>query len=768
MTRLSRFLAVALLVALGSTTGGAAQEDAKAYNLAVIYRLPDDPNVARHASLFESNSINMRASVEAECSNAADDDAKKSCRRDAEISFRKRMAANEEVGFWLGYYDLAHWHLMLPLTWQEATDPHLDLEFNKTSASEFAEIGVRASVDGGGAGCTFHGPNSSAVHFGEEQELCEALLVSTESKGWEAALLSASRRGDIRVVEGGTRRSREEKGRPHWGNWLPVNNELDHQGQTALMAAVQGGQNDLVKFLVEHDARVGKRDRRGWTALTYAAHYNEGALDYFAAHGLGLCCAAHDGDVSTLVAAVNHGADVNVRDENKGGFEGGVPLECGAEEGQTEAVAWLYTHGAKLTDRALIYAAWGGHTDTVAWLVSHGVSVEARDTSWRSTALIAAAGGGHADIVAWLVAHGANIQDRDRFGRTALIAAAGWDGNVETVAWLVDHGADVEDRDNGGKTTLLTAAESGNSAIVAWLVAHGANIQDRSNDGTTALIYAAGDLGNFETVAWLVGHGANVEDRDDSGYTALMKAAGPDKKNKRDVVAWLVAHGASVHDRAKDGTTALLEAAKGDRWGGGGVEAVAFLVGHGANLEDRDNGGKTALLIAAECGQTDIVAWLVAHGANIQDRAKDGTTPLMHAATALFGGKTLAWLVDHGASVEDRDDNASTALMRAAETGSRDNVAWLLRHGAKPEDRDKLGRTALIRAAAYSEKKNLPFMAEDLRDTADWLIYYGGNPFARDNAGETALDAAVRNGNSIMADFLRAAMRQASSDRGSQ
>src|SRR5579872_663723 len=101
--------------------------------------------------------------------------------------------------------------------------------------------------------------------------------------------------------------------------------------------------------------------------------------------------AARDGDIATMHALIEGGADLGQR----GGVNGWPPLMHAIHKNRTAAVATLLEAGADPNERA----------------------------SGGSTALIMAAVYGYADMVRLLLAHGADPRMRDRNGDSALAVA---------------------------------------------------------------------------------------------------------------------------------------------------------------------------------------------------------------------------------------------------------------------------------------------------------------------------------------------------------
>lgn len=159
-------------------------------------------------------------------------------------------------------------------------------------------------------------------------------------------------------------------------------NTTDPSANTLLMLAVRENHLDLVKRLLDRQAKVGARNRYGETALMFGAR---GSLEM----------------VKLLVA---RGAAIN----------------------QT---GW----------NPLIYAAWQGKTDVVKYLLEKGAEIDALSLNGIS-ALMMAARGGHFDTVKLLLWEVADPNIRSESGATALVWALKA-GNTDIADLLKQAGA---------------------------------------------------------------------------------------------------------------------------------------------------------------------------------------------------------------------------------------------------------------------------------------------------------------------------------------
>ena len=166
--------------------------------------------------------------------------------------------------------------------------------------------------------------------------------------------------------------------------------------------------------------------------------------------------AAAQGDASSVVLLLDHGADIEAMDD-----EGRTPLHEAAAFNTEPAVA--------------------------AVLLDHGANIEARADEGITPLHAAAAQNAEPAVAALLLDRGADIAARDNYGATPLHRAA--ENNVEpaVAALLLDRGADIDAVSRDRHTPLHRA----NSAMAALLLERGANIEARAMGGATPLLITA-------------------------------------------------------------------------------------------------------------------------------------------------------------------------------------------------------------------------------------------------------------------------------------
>ncbi|XP_006916831.1 receptor-interacting serine/threonine-protein kinase 4 [Pteropus alecto] len=228
-------------------------------------------------------------------------------------------------------------------------------------------------------------------------------------------------------------------------------------GGSLLHLAVEGGQEDCVKWLLLNNANPNLTNRRGSSPLHVAVEKRaRGIVELLLARKVSvnatdedqwtaLHFAAQNGDACSTRLLLEKGtdlhSDVDVRNELAQ-----TPLHVAAETGHTSTARLLLHRGARREAvtaegcTALHLASRNGHLATVRLLLEEKADVLARGPQGQ-TALHLAAAHGHAEVVEELVS--ADVLDLpDEQGLSALhLAAQG--RHAKTVETLLKHGAHV-------------------------------------------------------------------------------------------------------------------------------------------------------------------------------------------------------------------------------------------------------------------------------------------------------------------------------------
>ena len=173
--------------------------------------------------------------------------------------------------------------------------------------------------------------------------------------------------------------------------------------------------------------------------------------------------AAREGDADRVRKLLDAGADVNVRNANKGRLQY-TPLHWAAHYGHLEIAELLISRGATVDaidsafSNPLYLAAEQGHPKVVKFLISKGAEVNVKSSRSGYTPLHRAAWGPVAR----------------RFGKQAETFGADPEQDYKKiVAFLIAKGAEINARDNDGKTPLDQAIKGSTEEMVALIRKHG-------------------------------------------------------------------------------------------------------------------------------------------------------------------------------------------------------------------------------------------------------------------------------------------------------
>ncbi len=261
-------------------------------------------------------------------------------------------------------------------------------------------------------------------------------------------------------------------------------NFVNEDGWTVLMLAVEGGDTEMVKLLLENkqiDPNLADKD--GWTALMLAA------------------VKGHTEDLKLLLE--NEKTNPNLADER--GF---TALMFAVDKGHAETVKPLLENeetNPNLVNKdgwtALMSAADKGHTEIVKSILENEKTNPNLVNNDGWAALILAANKGHTKIVELLLENEkTNPNLAQENGLTALMYAAG-QGHAEVVKLLLKNKQiDPNHADENGKTALEIAKDRGNSEMIKIL---------QNQEQLQSQLVVAVSSGNLEKAENLINRGAN-------------------------------------------------------------------------------------------------------------------------------------------------------------------------------------------------------------------------------------------------------------------
>ncbi|XP_030751415.1 uncharacterized protein LOC115878949, partial [Sitophilus oryzae] len=277
---------------------------------------------------------------------------------------------------------------------------------------------------------------------------------------------------------------------------LPLIKDVDIQ--KTLLHSVKTDNGDVIDILVHSGADVNFQDADGFTPLFTAASY---------------------GNLSTVNALLNHGADPNktttycgtplqqrsfkrhnevVKKLLKAGsgvdaiFEGKNIIHIAAEQADKDILLALLENNAdalskdKEGNTALHYAILNDCTDVIDVLIAQGIDINAKNDQFH-TVLYSACRYDIPDVVKRLISHNADVSIKENCLGWSPLHRACEEGNLDVVRVLLDAGANVSDVTKFKDTPLHRAVGKGHEGIVEELVRRGGDVTAVNGRGESVL-----------------------------------------------------------------------------------------------------------------------------------------------------------------------------------------------------------------------------------------------------------------------------------------
>jgi ankyrin repeat protein len=328
-----------------------------------------------------------------------------------------------------------------------------------------------------------------------------------------------------------------------------------------------------------------------------------------------------------------------------------------------------------------------------------------------------------------------------------------------------------------GNELLYEAVRSGNCSIVTALVDREVPSDYASPDGITLLQIAAA-MGVEDIIEVLTATATGTREEfnqsgvddvdtkdDDASEVDSQLSENPPVQSCRQT-ALMVASASGFVDIVRLLLNASWDVDDRDYVDNGDAEGrsalhFAVLFGHeavvnelllaGARIEQRDILGRTPMHMAAAGNWDGLIELLCKQGASAGTKDKQGLTPLHVAA---YNGSTRAAsrLVQRApASVHKRDKKNITPLHAAAEYGSESITRLLLENRAPCDAPTKDGNTPLHLAARTKHPSDALLQL---------LLGKSKDPQGKNKQGLTPSEVALKHGNSLLLERLRASERR--------
>lgn len=567
-------------------------------------------------------------------------------------------------------------------------------------------------------------------------------------------------------------------------------NSIDDDGNTALHAAAQVNDSELVTFLIYKGANTELKNHQGDTPLHLALKNDgkESAKILAAADGT---IFARDGQNKTaLELAVSKGQeyydivistktgqmrDVNGRNlvhylvdwENTAALDYAIQKKIPVSVEDNNGLSPLglaYSKNKSLVSVKIAASLLMADAAPLRGYYSYFEdSVKTRNPSLRfddgQTPLHLASIFGHTAIVQYLLERGAQTKAKDILGSTPLHEACRY-GQTDIVSLLLSSGSDPNSQDSLGKSPLLLVIDSAKRIeIYDLLLKHKANPNAKDMYGDTPLHIATMNSMDLEVLKLLQQYGADVNERNKQGITPLALAI---DRQRKEHVEFFAKNGADIHAEDIQGTSPLSRVlspsrnatmlelleilvntdniSSRDSYGNtalhlavennASLDQVKYLLSLTNDVDARNKNGDSALYIAVQKNRRGIGELLLAKKADVFSSNNENYSPLRLALMA--GGEVQEWILTSEV-IRSIDGTGNTPLHYASEWKLDNAVSVLLEKGANPNAQNSNGETPLFNA-----------VKSDTTTTIDLLVKNKANKEERDYLGNTALHACVR------------------------
>ncbi len=262
--------------------------------------------------------------------------------------------------------------------------------------------------------------------------------------------------------------------------WLEIRTETQ---KTPLHFAAEGGNVDVIRFLLDQGAAVNAKNISGETPLHYATGWcHVEAVKLLLERKADVHSKTDEGDtplhylrfvgraeVARLL--LDSGADLDARNNSGQTF-----LGMAVASGRPQLIDLALDSGAVIAPeegmRILVDAAEAGNLSLVDRILDQDIRAEAEGEE-GARLLHAAAAGGHKSLVDDLLSRGGDLRSESSSGGTLLHSAAR-SGLVDLGAKVIAQGVDLDARDDYGRTALHISQDWGNQTFAALLRQAGA------------------------------------------------------------------------------------------------------------------------------------------------------------------------------------------------------------------------------------------------------------------------------------------------------
>jgi len=396
-------------------------------------------------------------------------------------------------------------------------------------------------------------------------------------------------------------------------------NKITHDGRTYMFWAAYKGNLAMMRYLLDHGARMDVVDSHGYTVMNFAASTGQidtALFDLCLENGAQLLAVDHRGANALLLSA---------------------PYQ---KDGRL--IDYFTARGLKLSsvDRdgngLFNYAAKGGNLEYLQFLIDKGLPYNTLNNAGGNAVLFAARGTrgfkNGLSTYQFLKEKGLEMTVTGKGARNALHYLAGREQDGKVLQFFLDEGVKADAPDKEGNTPFMWAARSNSLEVITMLRSHIEHINQSNMEGQTALTMSI-RRNKPEVVQYLITQGADVSQKDINGNSLAYY--------------WLNSYGANAIDEFE--------------------RKLQLLQGSGFTFSSQESKGHTLYHIAVGTNNLNLVKRLASFDIDIDAKNEEGFTALHLAAMKAHNTTILEYLISQGADKTILTDFEESVYDLAAE-----------------------------------------------------------------------------------------------------
>ncbi len=235
--------------------------------------------------------------------------------------------------------------------------------------------------------------------------------------------------------------------------------------ENPLHISARKGYLKFIKYLIDDEADVNEKDRKGQTPLHVSAR---------------------EGHLECVKFFIDNNADVNAKDK-----EGQTPLHVSASKGHLGCIKYLIDNKADVNAKdnkgftLLHIFASTGDLEWCKYLIDNKADVNLKVTNGQ-TPLHISAWKNDLECMKFLIFNKANVNETDKAGHTPLHISS-WKNHLECMIYLIDQKADVNAKDKNEQTPLHISSSYGQPECTRYLIDNKANVNAVDHDKFTPI-----------------------------------------------------------------------------------------------------------------------------------------------------------------------------------------------------------------------------------------------------------------------------------------